>query len=312
MKTALMILFALAVGLFAFTKTVAPPRQLDLLNSLWPGDGGVERVAEGVIFADKAGLKLDVWAQPTADKTPKPVLIFFYGGGWANGARAHYGFVAKAYAAKGFVVVMPDYRKVPQVRFPSFVEDGAEAIKWTRDHIADYGGDPGRITLSGHSAGAHIAMMLTLDQHYLRDLDVDSAIVRATVGLSGPYDFLPLDSRRSINAMSRWPRLEETQPIHFARADAPPIMVITSTEDDTVKPRNAILLSEKLHALGSFVDFRVYQGLTHEDVVMALSKPFRSKAPVLDVSATFLHTHAKPAEKLNADQGRRISDPSDR
>ena len=314
MKTVLMILAALALGLFAFTRMVAPPRQLDLLNSVWPGDSGVDRVAEGVLFSPNQGLKLDVWSQPSEVKTPKPVLIFFYGGGWTNGQRAHYGFVAKAFAAKGFVVVMPDYRKVPQVRFPAFVEDGADAVKWTRDHIAEYGGDPGRITLSGHSAGAHIAMMLTLDRHYLADLGVNPAIVRATVGLSGPYDFLPLDSRRSINAMSRWPRLEETQPIHFARADAPPIMVITSTEDDTVKPRNAILLSEKLHALGSFVDFRVYQGLSHENVVMALSKPFRNKAPVLEVSTAFLQTHSKAiaAEKQDADQGRRIPNPSNR
>jgi acetyl esterase/lipase len=309
MRIFLMILAALALGLFSFTRLAAPPKQLDIINRFWPGDGGVERVAEGVAFSAKTGLKLDVWSQPNPNPSKKPVLVFFYGGGWANGARDDYGFVARAYAAKGFVVVMPDYRKVPQVLFPAFIEDGAEAIKWTRDHIADYGGDPGRITLAGHSAGAHIAMMLTLDQHYLQALNVDPAIIRATVGLSGPYDFLPLDSQRSINAMSRWPRLEETQPIHFARRDAPPIMVVTSTEDDTVKPRNAILLSEKLHSLGAFVDFRVYPGLTHENVAMALSKPFRHLAPVLDVSAAFLQTHAQMRESGDADQGRRLSDP---
>jgi acetyl esterase/lipase len=308
MKIFVVILAAIAISLFAFTRLIAAPNQLDIINNFWPGDGGVERVAEGVTFSDSTGLKLDVWTLPGDEKAKKPVLIFFYGGGWTNGARDYYSFVAKAYAAKGFVVVMPDYRKVPQVRFPAFVEDGAEAIKWTRDHVSELGGDPARITLSGHSAGAHIAMMLTLDQHYLSAIDVDPKIVRATVGLSGPYDFLPLDSKRSIDAMSRWPRLEETQPIHFARADAPPIMVVTSTEDDTVKPRNAILLSEKLHSLGAFVDFRVYQGLNHENVAMALSKPFRHLAPVLDVSAAFLQTHAQMRESGDADQGRRLSD----
>jgi acetyl esterase/lipase len=309
MKIFLVILAAIAISLFTFTRLVAAPNQLDIINNFWPGDSGVERVVEGVTFGDKTGLKLDVWTKTDGAKATKPVLIFFYGGGWANGARDHYGFVAKAYAAKGFVVVMPDYRKVPQVRFPAFVEDGAEAVKWTRDHISEYGGDPARITLAGHSAGAHIAMMLTLDQHYLANLDVDPKIIRATVGLSGPYDFLPLDSKRSIDAMSRWPRLEETQPIHFARADAPPIMVVTSTEDDTVKPRNAILLSEKLHALGAFVDFRVYQGLNHENVAMALSKPFRHLAPVLDVSAAFLHTHSRVEGNDDVNPGRRISNP---
>ncbi len=304
MKWLIFIVVALAAGLFAFTRLVAAPKQLDYINSLWPGDSGVERVGEGIIFAEKTGLKLDIWAKPDADKK-KPVVIFFYGGGWANGARDHYGWAGKALAAKDFIAVVPDYRKVPDVRFPAFVEDGAEAIKWVRDNISRYGGDPSRITISGHSAGAHIAMMLTLDQHYLSDLGVNPQIIRATVGLSGPYDFLPLDSRRSINAMSKWPRLEETQPIHFARADAPPIMVVTSTEDDTVKPRNAILLSEKLHSLGAFVDFRVYQGLNHEAVAMALSKPFRATAPVLDVTTAFLieHSQVGPAKEAK-DAGR--------
>ncbi len=292
MKWFIIIVVAVAVGLFTLTRLVAAPKQLDVINSFWPGDSGVERVGDGIIFSEKTGQKVDVWAKPGGD-AKKPVIIFFYGGGWTNGARDHYGWAGKAFAAKDFIAVVPDYRKVPQVRFPAFVEDGAEAIKWVRDNISRYGGDPSRITISGHSAGAHIAMMLTLDQHYLADIGVDPKIIRATVGLSGPYDFLPLDSRRSINAMSKWPRLEETQPIHFARADAPPIMVVTSTEDDTVKPRNAILLSEKLHSLGAFVDFRVYQGLNHEAVAMALSKPFRGTAPVLDVTTDFLKEHSQ-------------------
>ncbi len=309
MKWFILIIAVVVAGLFAFTRLVAAPNQLDIINSVWPGDSGVERVGDGVTFSAKTGLKLDVWAKPTPDKTPKPVIIFFYGGGWANGERDHYGWAGKAFAAKGFIVVVPDYRKVPQVRFPAFVEDGAEAVKWVRDNIAKYGGDPRRITIAGHSAGAHIAMMLTLDQHYLNDVGVDPKIIRATVGLSGPYDFLPLDSRRSINAMSAWPRLDETQPIHFARADAPPIMVVTSTEDDTVKPRNAILLAEKLNSLGAYVIFKVYQGLNHEGVAMALSKPFRGTAPVLDDMTAFLNKRLAEQENEDADQGRRLSNP---
>jgi acetyl esterase/lipase len=277
----------LAIGLFIFTRAVEPPHQLDIFNSLTPGDGGAEQVAEGQIFSRATGLKLDVWAPSGAKPGTKPVLIFFYGGGWAHGERAHYGFAAKAYAAQGFVVV-PDYRKVPKVRFPAFNQDGAEAVKWVRDNITQYGGDPKRVALSGHSAGAYIAMMLTLDRHYLADVGVDPKIVRATVGLSGPYDFYPYDSRRSIDAMKAWPRPTETQPIHFVSSDAPPIMIVTGTEDDTVKPRNAILLTKALNERGNKPLFQAYEGLSHEDVVMALSKPFRGKASVLDDSVKFL------------------------
>lgn len=286
MKTFIFAAVAIWLALFAFTRLVAPPHQLEILDRAWP-TGGVRQLASGVTFDADNSLKLDVWGTPKGAEK-KPVLVFFYGGGWANGERTHYGFAARAYATKGFVVVVPDYRKVPQVRFPVFNQDGAAAVRWARDNIAQYGGDPTRIALAGHSAGAYIAMMLTLDQGYLKAVGVNPAIIRATAGLSGPYDFYPYDSKRSINAMRAWPNPQETQPIVYARKDAPPIMVLTGTADDTVKPRNAILLSKRLHELGAPIEFRAYNDLNHEDVVMAISKPFRTKAPVLQDSADFL------------------------
>lgn len=278
----------LIVGLFAFTKLVAPPNQLNILDTVMLGGSDVSRVAEGVVFDTANNVKLDVWVPKEKAKTKRPVLVFFYGGGWYAGERAHYGFVGKAYATKGFVVVMADYRKVPHVQFPAFNEDGANAVRWVQDNIEKFGGDPKRVTLSGHSAGAYIAMMLTLDQRYLRNAGVTPGFVRATVGLAGAYDFLPFDSVRSINAFAKWPKPIETQPIAFARADAPPIMVLTGTHDDTVKPRNAILLARKLRELGARAEFKAYPGLNHEDLIMATSKPFRGKGSVLDDSSMFL------------------------
>lgn len=293
MKIVLGVVATLVIALLLFTRLVAPPRQLDLINSVWPGDSGVERVVEGAVFDAQTGMALDVW-RPTGDaSTNRPVIVFFYGGGWAHGQRAHYGFAAKALAARGFVVVVPDYRKVPQVRFPSFVEDGAAALRWVQDNVAQHGGDPGRVAVAGHSAGAHIAMMLTLDQSYLDRAGVKPGFIKAGVGMSGPYDFIPFDSKRSINAMRAWPRPEETQPVHYVRRDAPPLLLMTGTEDDTVKPRNAIILTQRLAAIGAPVEFKAYAGLGHEDVVMSLSKPFRGKAPVLDDINRFLDTRLK-------------------
>jgi acetyl esterase/lipase len=131
-------------------------------------------------------------------------------------------------------------------------------------------------------------MMLTLDERYLRNAGVTPGFVRATVGLAGAYDFLPFDSVRSINAFAKWPKPIETQPIAFARADAPPIMVLTGTHDDTVKPRNAILMARKQRELGALAEFKAYPTLNHEDLIMAISKPFRSKGSILDDSSTFL------------------------
>lgn len=292
MKTIVIAALAIAVALFLFIRLVDAPNQLDFLDRAWPGDNKAERLAADIGFDRASGQKLNVWGAKVAGEK-RPVLVFFYGGGWANGDRAHYGFAARAYANSGFIVVVPDYRKVPHIRFPAFNQDGAAAVRWVHDNIARYGGDPERVVLAGHSAGAYIAMMLTLDQSYLRAAGVNPGIIRAAAGLSGPYDFYPYDSRRAINAMNAWPRPMETQPITFARKDAPPVMVLTGTADDTVKPRNAILLSRRLHELGAPVEFRAYNDLSHEDVVMALSKPFRSKAPVLQDSADFLMKAAR-------------------
>jgi acetyl esterase/lipase len=288
MKIFLWTVVAFAIVLLAFTRTVAPPRQLTLIDRFWPGDAPVQLVAAGQTFDAANGLKLDVWAPKDESSAKRPVMVFFYGGGWANGERDHYEFAGKAFAARGFITVVPDYRKVPKVRFPAFNQDGAAAIKWVRDNIAKLGGDPDKIAVSGHSAGAYIAVMLALDPHYLSDVGVDPTIIKAGIGLSGPYDFIPFDSKRSINAMAQWPRPLETQPVTYVRKDAPPLMLVTGTEDDTVKPRNAIILTQRLNAVGAKVAFRAHENLNHNDIVMALSLPFRKKAPVLDDAVAFL------------------------
>jgi acetyl esterase/lipase len=265
---------------------VSPPGLLSLLDGAMGGGLGTERPGTAVPFGSE-GQTLDVW-RPAGPVTKRPVLIFWYGGGWVNGTRQAYAFAARAYARDGFVVVVPDYRKVPHIRFPAMLQDGAQAVKWTRDHIADYGGDPNRIAVAGHSAGAYTVAMLTLDRRWLAAEGVDPDIIKAAVGLSGPYDFYPFDKKRSIDAMQGVKEPLLTQPIHFARGDAAPMLLVTSTNDTEVRPRNAIHLAAALKAVGGAVEFRDYPGITHENVAMALSVPFRGKAPVLADSVAFL------------------------
>lgn len=290
-KTMLLVSAGLALAAAAGGTLISPPALLSLLDRVAGGGRGAERVASAVPFGSQ-GQTLDVWApDAAAASSPRPVLIWWYGGGWVKGDRAAYAFAGRAFARAGYLVVIPDYRKVPAVRFPAFLQDGAEAVRWTRDNAARFGGDPARIAFAGHSAGAYTAVMLALDPQWLRAQGVDPAIVRASVGLSGPYDFYPFTSRRSIDAMSQWPRPEETQPIRYARADAPPLLLVTSTADDTVRPRNAIRLTARLRELGAQVEMKNYAGLSHEEVVMALSVPYRDKAPVLADTLAFLSRH---------------------
>ena len=280
---AALLLAAGAIYLF-----VPAPRVLSWLDWTLGGGRGVALVGDALPFGQD-GQTLDVWRPTTPAPGKRPVLVFIYGGGWANGDRRSYAFAARAFARAGFVVVVPDYRKVPQVRFPAFVQDGAAAVRWVRDQVADYGGDPTRVALAGHSAGAYNAVMLALDRRWLRAEGVDPGIVEAAVGLSGPYDFYPFDKPRSRAAMQGVADPMATQPVTLARRDAPPLLLVTSSSDTQVRPYNAYHLFERIKAEGGRATLIEHDGLSHENVVMALSVPFRGIAPVLDESVAFLN-----------------------
>ena len=229
---------------------------------------------------------LDVYT-PSRMAAPAPVAIFFYGGGWERGRKWDYGWVAQALANRGYLVVLPDYRLSPDVRFPAFLEDAAQSVRWAMDHAAAYGGDPSRIVLLGHSAGAYNAVMLALDERYLQAAGVDPSRVRAVVGLAGPYDFLPLEGR-SAEIFGTAANPAQTQPVKLARADAPPMLLLTGEADRVVDPGDTKALGQALREAGGAVETRAYAGIGHNEIMAAISVPFRGRASVLDDIAAFL------------------------
>jgi acetyl esterase/lipase len=260
---------------------------LGALNRFSPGEGG-RLAASGLIYGPDPRQKLDVYAPPGNPKNA-PVLVFFYGGGWEWGVREEYAFVGRAFAAKGFVTVVPDYRLVPQVRFPTFVDDGAAAVAWVRANVAAHGGDPAKIAVAGHSAGAYIALMIALDAQRLEQAGAPRDTVKAAVGLAGPYDFLPLDDRLTIAAFGAAENPAETQPVNFARADAPPVLLLHGDADTTVFPRNSENLAAALRRAGAaHVETIIYPGAGHVGVLLDLSRWFRGRVPVLADSIGFL------------------------
>ena len=282
---------ASALGLLALAGC-SPAGLLNGVSRL-SGDGATRRAAEGVAYGLLARQKLDVWVPAKSSATPLPVVIFFYGGGWVSGDRGDYGFVGRAFAARGFVTIVADYRLVPQVRFPAFLEDGALAVKWARDQVGDFGGDPRRISLAGHSAGGYEAAMLGLDPKYLRAVGVDPKIVRAAALLSAPTDFYPFTEQRGRDALGAWPEPRETQPINFVRRDAPPILLMHGTADTVVKPYNSERLAAKLNAAGAPVALRLYPGKSHVDLIKSLSPTFRGTTPALADSVAFLAANSR-------------------
>ena len=264
---------------------------LGVLNAVAPRDPGVRRVARDLPYGPEARQTFDVFAPAGATaETPLPVLVFFYGGGWDSGSKDVYGWAAQALAAQGFVVAVPDYRLVPEVHFPTFVEDAAAATARVAEVVAPYGGDPARLGVLGHSAGAHLAMMITLDRRYMAAVGQPDRI-KAAAGLAGPYDFLPYDVAASVNAFGDWPEPRETQPLTYARADAPPLWLGHGTADVTVHDEDSILLDAKMRELGGRSELKLYPGRNHADTIATFAPLFRKKAPVLaDVSGFFHRT----------------------
>ena len=258
-----------------------------------PKDRGANQVARDIEYGRQARQRLDIYAPRQAPNDTLPVVVFFYGGAWSDGARRHYGFAARALAALGHVVVVPDYRLVPEVEYPDFLADCAAAVGFVAETVGRYGGDAGRLVLAGHSAGAYNAAMLALDRRWLPDA-VRSSIV-GVIGLSGPYDFFPFDGPISRRVFGAAPDPSSTQPINHVGPRAPPMLLISGGRDDLVLPRNSGHLAAALDAHGVPATLRIYPRLGHAETLLALSLPLRWMAPVLAECGSFLDRVTGPA-----------------
>jgi acetyl esterase/lipase len=282
---------AIAGGVAALgglTASLAGCAKVDLLNATIP-TSGLDITRDLAYDTDPRG-KLDIY-EPKGGPEDPPVIVFFYGGTWQTGSKHDYLFAAEALSETGAIVVVPDYRVYPEVTFPGFLEDGAKAVAWTFDHIGKWGGDRNNIFLAGHSAGAYIAIMLALDAQYLARAGVANSRLSGAIGISGPYDFLPITRPDIKSIFEVVPDLSVTQPIHFARGDAPPLLLLTGDADTTVGPYNTRNLAERIRALGGEVEADYYPGVDHIDAVIALTALFRDRAPELAAIRRFIAEH---------------------
>lgn len=289
--------------LFGGTKQLAKlksAKTLNLADRVLSMGQGARQIANGQPYGRQARQTLDIWA-PSDATGPLPVVIFYYGGGWENGNRADYGFVGRALAAQGFLVVIPDYSLTPKAHFPEFVEDCALAAAWMQEHAAAYGGDPARIALMGHSAGAYNAAMVALDDQWLRRAGGNAHALRGVATLAGPFDFLPMTKGgQADRAMGRYRPLTRTQPINFVRPDAPPFWMASGADDEMVAARNSKVMAAALQDVGAAATLEIYPNLNHAGILMALSQPFRSKGDILQDVTEFLKQATAPQNPVAA------------
>jgi acetyl esterase/lipase len=248
----------------------------------------VRRTAN-IAFGAGARDLLDVYQPSRPRGAARPVIVFWHGGGWVDGSKGFYRFVGAALAQLGYVTVLPNYRVYPEVRFPAFMDDAARAVLWVQQHAAEYGGDPRRLVLMGHSAGAHMAAMLALNATYLARAGADTHDITGLIGLSGPYGLTPnTDVLNTIFSAPYTPR--DWQVIPYAGVQSPPALLLHGGSDDLVKPGNTHDLAAALRSLGVRVEAKIYPERGHPDTVAALSVLARSRAPVLQDVASFMQS----------------------
>lgn len=261
-------------------------------------NAGLADADASVAYAPDRSLSLDVYVAhhsgPDHSSLAKahashPVVVFFYGGTWRSGRREDYRFVGRRLAELGAVAIVADYRTAPRGVFPGFVEDAAAAVAWAKLHAADYGGDPARVYIAGHSAGAHIAALVGADSRYLAAYGLTPRDLAGVIGLSGPYDFEIAGYEDVFGPEALWP---QTQPVNAIDGDEPPFLLIHGAADDVVEPRDSQILADRLRAAGIEARLLWLPGAGHLAPLVAMRRPSRQPA-IFEAIGTFIGTQNK-------------------
>lgn len=265
---------------------------LNVLNASVP----TNRIAitRNIVYGQHKRKRLDVY-RPSDIPGPLPVVVFFYGGKWTFGHREDYLFAGQGLASMGYVVVVADYRLYPEVRFPTFMHDAAAVVAWAAAHVHGYRGDPERIFVMGHSAGAFMAAKLAFNLEYLDQRGYDARNLKGLIGLSGPYDFLPmLKKDAELGSIFRnHIDSELSQPITYAHSEAPPTLLLSGQDDPIVWPVNSESLRDRLTELGVHAEYKAYPNISHAGTVLALAHMFRWRAGIAEDVNRFIDRFAR-------------------
>lgn len=250
---------SMAAGLATLLPGCSPAA---ILNLTVPRTG--YRLEPDVAYGDLPRQRLDYY-RPERPRADGRTVVFFYGGGWRQGDRGDYLFVAQALASRGIGVVIPDYRLYPDTQYPGFIEDGALATRWAADRI---GTD--RLFLMGHSAGAYIGAMLVARTAYLEKAGVERMRLRGFIGMSGPYD-VQLRSYRWLRDVFGEAGDDAIQPIVHVAAPLPPALLLHGGDDRLVPPHNSQRMATAWRAARARADLHVYENVDHLSIVGAFA-----------------------------------------
>jgi acetyl esterase/lipase len=163
-----------------------------------------------------------------ADDVPKdlPIIIWFHGGGLTSGNNK----IPNGLKRKGYIVVSVDYRQAPNVPAEEIINDAVEAIAWTMVHAQEYGGDPSKVFVAGHSAGGYLAMMSVLDKKRLELFGIDAMDIAGVIPFSG-HTITHFQIRKERGIPKERALVDEFAPLYYVSAEAPPMLLITGDRD---------------------------------------------------------------------------------
>ncbi len=231
------------------------------------------RCALDLAYGDDERQKLDVYMPEVASVSPAPVLLFFHGGYWVIGHKDLLGFMAPAITTAPALLVSVGYRLAPGAKYPQQVDDGRAALRWVHDNIAGYGGDPSGIYVGGHSAGGHLAALITLQRERLADFGLPTDVIKGCFPVSGVFDVTetPADRREAFLESDDHGR--DASPMYNTEGNSTPFLLEIGSEDfDNLREQHPRMLAALRQEQG-YVEEMVREGHNHFQISLDHADP---------------------------------------
>ena len=269
-------LFTAAIAVLALAFPACAP--VTFLNTITPSKTFDK--AKDVSYGPLARQALDIY-RADAPKPNSPVLVFVHGGGWTDGSKDIYKFLADGFAKDGYDVVIPNYRLHPNAVYPQMIEDTAGAVSFAQSQYPDR-----PLVLIGHSAGAYNILMTVQKPSFLTEAGGKLCDrIAGVVSMAGPTGIIPLKEEPYPTIFpDRF--TGDDAPMNNVTGPTPSILFVHGKDDKTVYPQNSQFLAEKITARGGKAEVKVYEGVDHIEIVQYLSRHFDGKAAVkADITA---------------------------
>jgi acetyl esterase/lipase len=240
------------------------------------------KVHRDLAYADTRNERQTLAVYAPADSKGLPVVVWIHGGGWQGGDKANVQKKPQAFVDKGFVFVSVNYRLLPDVTIKQMATDVAKAIRWTHDHAKDYGGDPDRMIVMGHSAGAQLAALVCTDDNYLKAEKLPLSIIKGCVPVDGdtydvPLQIATVEQKRADGYKKKFGDADsqkELSPVtHVAKGkDIPPFLILHVADHAETKPQSQ-RLAKALEDVGVSAKAYPAEGKTHDTINADLGLP---------------------------------------